>query len=50
MTPPPPSLEAMVEQRDRRPKKNQPEPPVSSRWLWLVVALVATALIVFLMR
>jgi hypothetical protein len=50
MTPPPPSLEAMVEQRDRRPKKKQPEPPVSSRWLWLVVALVATALIVFLMR
>jgi hypothetical protein len=50
MTPPPPSLGAMVEQGDRRPKKQQPRPLISSRWLWVAVALVMAALVAFLMR
>jgi hypothetical protein len=50
MTPPPPSLGAMVEQGDRRPKKKQRRPLISSPWLWVGVALATAALTAFLMR
>jgi hypothetical protein len=47
MEPPPPSLEAMVQSVDRRPKGAEPTAP----WLvWLLVALVTAAVTAYVMR
>ena len=51
MSPPPPSLGAMVERRPERPQKLRPEPVASSLWIWVMVAgLVAAAVTVYLTR
>ncbi|MES1183105.1 MAG: hypothetical protein ABUL60_04785 [Myxococcales bacterium] len=50
MSPPPPSLEAMVERGARRPKPKRPEPAVSSPWVWVVVALITAALTAYFIR
>lgn len=50
MSPPPPSLGALVEPRVRRPQKVRPEPVASSLWIWVVVALVMAALTAYLTR
>jgi hypothetical protein len=52
MEPPPPSLEAMVENRGRRLKRKPPEPKASSLGVWVVVALAlaTAALTAYLMR
>jgi hypothetical protein len=51
MSPPPPSLGAMVERRPERPQKLRPKPVASSLWIWVAVAaLVAAAVTVYLTR
>ena len=50
MSPPPPSLGAMVERRPERPQKLRPEPVASSLWIWVVLAAVTAAVTTFLMR
>jgi hypothetical protein len=52
MDPPPPSLEAMVENRGRRLKRRPPVPKASSLWLVVVVALAfaTAALTAYLLR
>ena len=50
MSPPPPSLGALVEHRVRRPQKLRPEPKASSLWIWVVVALVTAAFTAYLTR
>lgn len=52
MEPPPPSLEAMVENRARRMKKPPLPPKASPPWTWVLVGLglVTAALTAYLMR
>jgi hypothetical protein len=49
MSPPPPSLGAMVEGAGRSPKKLT-GPRASSLWIWGVVALATAALSAYLLR
>lgn len=52
MEPPPPSLEAMVENRGRRTKPKPVPPKASLPWAWVVVGLglATAALAAYLMR
>ena len=50
MEPLPPSLEAMLENRARRPQKLPAKRGPGSLWVWVVVALSTAALTAYLMR
>jgi hypothetical protein len=50
MSPPPPSLGALVEHGVGRSKKRRPAPMAWSLWIWVVVALVMAAVAAYLTR
>lgn len=48
MEPPPPSLEAMV--TSTRSSLRRPEPPATSWWVWLMVALFTAVVSAYVLR